>query len=345
MKIVVLAGGYSPEREISLSSGSLIANALLRRGHAVALVDVYRGVETVDETCFVTGTATEYHYQIPKAEPDLEQLRAELGGQKELIGHGVLELCKMADIAFLALHGSMGENGQLQATLDNYAIRYTGSGYEGCMLAMNKALSKQIFQSHQIPAPFGVELDLTKPIPDDLPFPCFVKPCSCGSSVGISRVETPKELQAALALAGKYESRVLVEAEVVGREFSVGILNDTPLPPIEIIPQEGFYDYQRKYQSGLTTELCPAPLDELQCKKMQTYALQAFHALRLNCYARLDFIMTQSGECYCLEANTLPGMTPISLLPQEAAAAGIGYDDLCEMIVQMGVKKYQNKKA
>lgn len=339
MKIVVLAGGYSPERDISLSSGSLIANALLRRGHAVALVDVYRGIRTPEEATFKTGTETEYHYSIPEQEPDLAALRESLGGQTDLIGPGVLELCKSADMTFVALHGAMGENGQLQATLDNYSIRYTGSGFEGCLLAMNKALSKQLLQSRRIPTPIGVEVDLTQPIPESLPLPCFVKPCSCGSSVGISKATTPEELDAAIALAGKYETRILVEQEVRGREFSVGVLNGKVLPPIEIIPQDGFYDYQRKYQSGQTVELCPAPITDAECKRMQDYALRVFEALRLRDYARMDFIMDKAGECYCLEANTLPGMTPMSLLPQEAAAEGIGYDDLCELIVQLGSKR------
>ncbi len=336
MKIVVLAGGYSPERDISLSSGSLIANALLRRGHEVALVDVYRGIKTSEEATFKCGTETQYHYEIPACEPDLDALRESLGGQTDLIGPGVLELCKSADITFVALHGAMGENGQLQATLDNYSVRYTGSGFEGCLLAMNKALSKQLLQSRNIPTPVGVELDLTQPIPKDLPLPCFVKPCSCGSSVGISRAETVEELERAIALAGKYETRILVEQEVLGREFSVGVLNGKALPPIEIIPQDGFYDYERKYQSGKTVELCPAPLKDEECQRMQEYALRVFETLRLRDYARMYFIMDATGECYCLEANTLPGMTPMSLLPQEAAADGIGYDDLCELIVSLG---------
>ena len=337
MKIVVLAGGFSPERDISLSSGCLIANALLRRGHQVALVDVFRGITAPEDATFKTGTAIEYSYKIPETEPDLEALRAECGGQTDLIGPGVLELCKSADITFVALHGAMGENGQLQATFDNYSVRYTGSGFEGCLLAMNKAISKQIMAGFGIRTPQGLELDMTRPIPENLPLPCFVKPCSCGSSVGTSRAETEEERSAAITLAAKYESRILVEEEVVGREFSVGVLNGKALPPIEIIPQEGFYDYQRKYQAGMTTEICPAPLTEAECEMMQETALKVFEALHLRHYARMDFIMTADGTCYCLEANTLPGMTPTSLLPQEAAAAGIPYDDLCELIVNMAL--------
>ena len=339
MKIVVLAGGFSPERDISLSSGCLIANALLRRGHAVALVDVFRGITTPEDAAFKTGTGVEYAYRIPEHEPDLEALRAECGGQTDLIGPGVLELCKSADITFVALHGAMGENGQLQATFDNYSVRYTGSGFEGCLLAMNKSISKQMMAGYGIRTPKGVELDMSKPIPENLPLPCFVKPCSCGSSVGTSRATTKEELANAIALAAKYESCILVEEEVVGREFSVGVLNGKVLPPIEIIPQEGFYDYRRKYQAGMTTEICPAELTDAQCKTMQDAALAVFGALRLRDYARMDFIMTADDTCYCLEANTLPGMTPTSLLPQEAAAVGISYDDLCELIVNMALNR------
>lgn len=339
MKIVVLAGGFSPEREVSLSSGSLIANSLMRSGHEVVLVDVYLGIRDPAEAAF--RTSGEYRHVISDVAPDLEALRAQSGNGDALIGPGVIELCRMADITFLALHGGMGENGQLQATLDTFGIRYTGSGYIGCMLAMDKGLTKELLRRASLPTPHGItvrisEGDAVEQILAQIGVPCVVKPSSCGSSVGVSIVEDEASLRAALCEAAKWEDSVLVEEKIVGREFSVGILEGKALPPIEIIPKSGFYDYRNKYQSGMTEEICPAQLTEAENAAIASQAEAVFSVLRLNGYARIDFVLSEKdGVFYCLEANALPGMTPISLLPQEAAAAGIPYDALCERIAHM----------
>jgi D-alanine-D-alanine ligase len=211
-------------------------------------------------------------------------------------------------------------------------IPYTGSDFSACLTAMDKSLSKLLFRAAGV-ATADYTLIRSGEKPYAVSFPCVVKPCSCGSSVGVSIVENEEELYAALAFAEKYEGKILIEDKIEGREFSVGILNGKALPAIEIRPKEGFYDYERKYQSGLTEEICPAPLNTEEAARLADSALKAHRALGLGSYSRIDFIKdNKTGKFVCLEANTLPGMTPMSLLPQEAAAAGIDYDTLCEII-------------
>ena len=342
MRIVVLAGGLSPEREVSLTSGSLIANALMGRGHEVALVDVYVGVN--GPLVWRRGGDAEYTASVSAQIPDLEAVKAACGGREALIGPGVMEACREADVVFIALHGAMGENGQLQAALDNYAIRrYTGTGYIGSLLAMDKDLTKRMLLVADIPsAPwimFDAEHDSMERVKTEIGLPCVVKPCSCGSSVGVSIVETEEELADALTFAREYESAVLIEKKIVGREFSVAVLDGEALPAIEIIPKSGFYDYKNKYQGGCTTEICPAHLTAEEASRLAAAARAVFAALRLENYARIDFILDAEGTFWCLEANTLPGMTPTSLMPQEAAAAGIDYPTLCDRIVRLAYAK------
>ena len=342
MRIVVLAGGLSPEREVSLTSGSLIANALMERGHAVALVDVYEGL--AGELVWRRQGDARYHATVSEAVPDLAVIKARCCGRGALIGPGVLDACRAADVVFIALHGAMGENGQLQATLDNFGIHcYTGSGYIGSLLAMDKDITKRMLTLAGVDnAPwilFDAAQDDVARIQSEIGLPCVVKPCSCGSSVGVSIVETEAELADALAFAAKYEPMVLIERKITGREFSIGILDGEALPAIEIIPKSGFYNYKNKYQGGCTLEICPAALSADEAARIADAALRVFAALRLDGYARIDFILDAEGRFWCLEANTLPGMTPMSLLPQEAAAVGISYGELCDRIAQMAYAK------
>lgn len=343
MKITVLAGGFSPERDVSLSSGSLIANSLMRSGHRVLLVDAFLGMEipenTAVDTLFRKEGEGDYSYIIPAVAPDLEALK-KLAYRGSLVGHNVLRLCREADIVFMALHGAMGENGQMQAILEAENIPFTGSSHVGCVLAMDKDITKKLLTAAGIPVAKGLTLDLSKQtLPAEHPMPCVVKPCSCGSSVGISIVHDEGELEAALAEAKKYEDLILVEEKIPGREFSVGILDGKALPPIEIIPKSGFYDYKNKYQAGATEEICPAPLTDRETERVQCLAEEVARVLRLGTYCRIDFILHETEqEFYCLEANTLPGMTPNSLLPQEARAAGIDYDTLCQTIVRLATE-------
>ncbi len=347
MKIAVIAGGLSPERDVSLSSGALIANALVRRGHRVAMADLFFGLTVPADPDTLFRTEADYTYSIPDREPDLDAVRASRknGDQQSQIGEGILSLCRNADLVFLALHGAAGENGQFQALLDLYGIRYTGSGYTGALLAMDKEISKRMMCAKGILTPDWVSFspsDLTdtrrcaRIAGEKIGYPCVVKPACCGSSIGVSIVDGESDLVPALLNASLYRDTVLVEKKISGREFSVGILDNSYLPPIEIIPLQGFYDYKNKYQSGMTREICPAPLSPQQTEKMGQAALDVHHALRLGSYSRVDFIMEENtGDFYALEANTLPGMTPSSLLPQEAAAAGIDYDSLCDRIASL----------
>ncbi|MGN0522624.1 MAG: D-alanine--D-alanine ligase [Eubacterium sp.] len=335
MKIVVLAGGLSPERDVSLSSGALISNALIENGHDVMLLDLFLGENNDDIEPIYRNKKSDFRfsYTVSENEPDLNAIRNSVENKNGLIGNGVIELCKTADIVFFALHGAAGENGQLQATFDLNEIKYTGTGYAGSLLAMDKDLSKRMMRDNGIlTAPWKyINLkdyyDLS-----DISYPCIVKPCSCGSSVGVTIVENEKQLLDAVEYARKYEDFAVVEDKIEGREFSVGILNGRALPPIEIRPLNGFYDYKNKYQSGLTEEICPPDITDEICTLLEQSTLNVHKALRLGFYSRVDFILDKDNNAYCLEANTLPGMTPTSLLPQEAAVAGISYNELCNMI-------------
>ncbi len=344
MNILVLAGGYSPERDVSLTSGSLIANALKKEGERVCLADVYLGIEEerLDDPELFNSCEGEV-YRVAHSVPDLKALKEQSGNGDALIGKGIIELCRRADVVFLALHGAMGENGQLQATLDNYGIKYTGSGYVGSLLAMDKDISKKMFVGAGVNTPewiYASVKDFDRAMFEKrIGYPCVVKPCSCGSSVGISIVDNAEELEKALAFAAEYEEYVLIEKKIEGRELTVGILDGEVLPVIEIIPTEGFYDYTNKYQAGKTLEICPAEIDESVRIAVGEQSRLAFGALRLSGYSRFDFIVDKDGKPWCLEANTLPGMTPTSLLPQMAAEAGINYGRLCLKIVELALKK------
>ena len=332
MNIVVLAGGLSMERDVSLASGSLIANALRDAGEHAVLVDLYYGIEK--EKMNFDDVSGRYEYKIPELAPDIDALIAGNGGRENPVGENVIEFCKMADVAFLALHGGVGENGKLQALLEMNGVRFTGSSSVGCMLSMDKIISKELVAREGIPT---AEWLTNKDNRDELKslIPCFVKPADNGSSVGVTKVVSEKELNDALDEAEKFSDNVLVEKQVVGREFSVGILDGKALPPIEIIASGDFYNYKVKYQAGLAREICPAPLSEELTHKLQGYAERAHRILRLGAYSRIDFILDEGGEFFFLEANALPGMTPTSLLPQEAAASGMSYTELCLKLIEL----------
>lgn len=343
MNIVVLAGGLSPERDVSLASGSKVANALMKKGHRVVLADLFTGLDTEGfESSLKQYGRDEYVYNVPSIAPDLEALKAQNPGGA-LVGKNIINVCRQADVVFLALHGSIGENGQMQALLDLNGILYTGSGFEGSVLAMDKSVAKEIARFNGIPTPDWKIADLpcadVGRLCEGVGLPCVVKPCGCGSSVGISIVEDQSQLEDAISLALEYENSIILEQKIIGREFSVGILDGESMPAIEIIPKQGFFDYKNKYQPGMTQEICPADLTSEQAEKLGKLALKAHNVLRLGGYSRVDFMMDAKGDFYFLEANTLPGMTPSSLLPQEASAAGIGYDDLCEAIVRLAAKQ------
>ena len=341
MNIVILAGGLSPERDVSLSSGAKIAAALQSRGHRVCLVDLFLGRPDLPQNPLdaFSSVPSDVSHTIEQTAPNLDAVkRSRAHGLSDSIGDGVIELCRAADITFLALHGGDGENGKLQALFDLLGIRYTGSSSLGCAVSMHKWITKQLLRGAGVPVPDGVLLRRGEPVPE-IQLPCVVKPCCGGSSIGIAIAHTQAEFDEALLDAFRYEDEVLVEEYIAGRELSAGVLGDEALPLIEIIPRHGFYDYAHKYQSGWTEEITPARLDEATTARIQALAQKASRVLHLSVYARIDFLLTPDGEVYCLEANTLPGMTPTSLLPQEAAAAGIDYPSLCDRIVSLSERK------
>lgn len=345
MNIVVLAGGISTEREVSLSSGTKVCEALNALGHNAVLVDSFFGVEQLPDNLsdyFADNKKTSV-VKVTENAPDLNEVRNSRGESGfGSLGKNVIELCKFADIVYMGLHGEDGENGKMQALFDVLEIRYTGSGYLGSAIAMNKSLAKNVLTAHGIRMPSGITLKKGEKVtvPEDFRMPCIVKPCSGGSSIGLTVADTREQLASAINVAFDYENEILVEEFVSGREFSVGILGDKVLPPIEIIPKGGIYDYAHKYQAGWTEEVCPADITDEQCTEMQKNAGEVARILGLKVYCRIDFIMTEDGVPYCLEANTLPGMTPTSLLPQEAAAIGIDYNLLCQKIIDLSLEKY-----
>ena len=348
MKVVVLAGGISTERDVSLSSGTMIYRALKKRGHQAILLDVYLGYEwvpsaegeTIDSIFDRDKDWAETLGSIAEENPDIELIKAmRPDGEKNFFGPNVIAICQAADVVFMALHGENGENGKIQACFDLMGITYTGTDYVSSALSMDKGLSKELFAYHGIPTPAGIRLKKGQKHEKTVPFPCIVKACCGGSSVGVSIAFKAEEYEKALQEAFLYDDEVIVEQYIEGREFSVGVMDGRALPIIEIAPLQGFYDYKNKYQPGSTIETCPAQLSEEKTKEIQDYAEQAFRALRLKNYARMDFMMNKAGEVFCLEANTLPGMTPTSLLPQEAATEGVSFEELCEKIMSTALIK------
>ena len=333
MKITVLMGGESAERNVSLASGIRIVLALRSRGHDVIAFDPSRGrIDEAEEQRLATS-------KVGTEPPSLDSLAKTTGGAF-LHGLETLPEISQADVVFLALHGGMGEDGTIQALLDMAHVKYTGTGHLSSALAMDKDLSKKLFLAGGVQtadwlmAPASVE-----EVEKALGFPVVVKPSKQGSTVGLSVVKQPEQLEPAITEAWRYDDEVMIEKFIPGRELTVGILGDRALPVGEIKPVHEIYDYECKYTAGMATEEFPAALSAEQTSRVQQQALAAFRSLKLRGYARIDFRLAESddeegeGEFYCLEANTLPGMTELSLIPQGAAAAGITFPDLCEAIV------------
>ena len=345
MNIVVLCGGLSMERNVSITSGTLVCKALRALGHRAVLVDMFYGLEGIDTPI------SEIFENLPELKdahvaaeaPDLDAvIAARKWVSPSKIGQGVLELCQRADVVFLGLHGACGEDGRIQAALDLLGVPYTGSGCLGSALAMDKDLTKRIVAPLGVRTPawrtvrFG-EADI-EAIAAAEKLPVVVKPVDSGSSMGVSIARSLDELRTALR-ENLSLGRVILEEYVAGREIDVGVLDGESLPSIEIIPKKGFYDYVNKYQAGATVEICPSPIDPEIERRLQETALTVHNALGLSAYSRSDYIVDESGEIYFLEINTLPGMTPTSLMPQEAAAAGIDYNTLCQRIVDIALRE------
>ena len=349
MKIVVLGGGISTERHVSLVSATSVCRALRSLGHQAVFADLYMGLEDVEGPLEALFDAPDGHcgnVSIEKSAPDLEQVRASRRDQSpSRIGPGILELCKLADCVFLGLHGADGEDGKIQATLDLLGVPYTGSGPLGSAMAMDKAVAKRIIESAGVRTPAWRELSYTEAdipaLTESLPVPCAVKVVNGGSSLGVALPDTREELGAALQDLLHYGSRIVVEEKIFGREITVPVFDGRALSPIEIVPPEGgSFDYVAKYQSGAegARELCPAPISQRDRQTVCEAALRAHEALGLAVYSRSDFVLDSEGRAWWLEVNTLPGMTPNSLIPKAAAVEGMSYAQLCEQIVELSLK-------
>ena len=340
MRITILLGGTSAERDVSLASGLRIAEALRGRRHGVVLLDPARGVITPEDEQAMRAAGV-----LHPAPPPLEALR-KISRSAMLPSLGTLPEVRDAEMVFLALHGGEGEDGTIQAMLDLARVPYTGSGHLASALAMDKDLSKQLFRAAGVAtADWAMTGRRAGPIPDAkqlvaaLGLPLVVKPSKQGSTVGLTVVREAGALAAAVEEAALYDDEVMIERFVPGRELTVAILGGDALPVGEIIPKHEIYDYHCKYTAGMAREEFPARLPPEVTVEAQRQARRAFAALKLDGYARIDFRMTERNELFCLEANTLPGMTEFSLVPQAAAAAGMDFGALCERIVQLALTR------
>ena len=329
MRITVLTGGTSSERDVALASAVQVVAALRRRGHTVLVVDTARGyIPETDEPKLLSG--------LVGTEPPSNEALTALERGLLLSGLGNLPAVRDAEVLFLALHGGWGEDGTLQAVLDVVGVPYTGSGQLGSAMAMDKDISKRLFRLADVPTPDWLMAPVTvESAGHALGWPLIVKPSKQGSTVGLSLVKTAAEFDAAVTLAARYDDEVMVEAFVPGRELTVGILDGKALAVGEIIPRHEIFDYECKYSPGMATEIFPADLPAAITAECGRLGVLAHQALKLGGYSRVDFRLTPAGDLSCLEVNTLPGMTATSLLPQSAGAAGIEFADLCERICRI----------
>jgi D-alanine-D-alanine ligase len=329
MRITVLTGGATAERQVALASAAQIVAALRGRGHVVHVVDTVSGVVSAeDETRLLQPV-------VGAAPADVTALDTQ---ERRFLSEdlGTLPVVRGADVLFLCLHGGRGEGGTLQALLDVVGVPYTGSGALGSALAMDKDLSKQLFRAAGVPVPAWFMAPVRpEDVTSALGWPVIVKPSKQGSTIGLTLVKQAAELAPALALAARFDDEVMVEQFIPGRELTVGVLGDLPLPVGEIIPRHELFDYECKYTPGLSEETFPAKLAAPVARRLQEYAVTAHRALKLGGYSRIDFRLSPEGDIFCLEANTLPGMTATSLLPQAARAAGMAFPELCERICKL----------
>jgi len=330
MKVAVLLGGDSEERFVSLASGAEVARALRAAGHEVVAIDSAVGVLSAEQERALLDAG----------------MAPEAPGGTDLVARGdAAALARTpevqgADVLFLALHGGAGEDGTLQGLLDLVGLTYVGSGRVGCTLSMDKDVSKRLLRDAGVPtADWIVGHASPDRVVERLGLPVIVKPVSGGSTVGLSLVKDSRELDAAYRAAERFDDRVMYERFVAGREVTVGILGDEALPVGEIIPEHELFDYECKYQPGLAREIFPAELPRALAERIQKLALKAHRVLMLRDFSRIDFIIDAQGEAWCLEANALPGLTSNSLLPKAAAAAGIGFPDLCDRIVRLAAAR------
>ncbi|MDD5539171.1 MAG: D-alanine--D-alanine ligase [Candidatus Neomarinimicrobiota bacterium] len=329
MKIAVLMGGVSSEREVSLASGRNIATALRENGHDVLALDTILPIEQLKRSI----------------EPNPDHLK---NGESNLIRLVSDPVVRAVDFAFIALHGGSGENGSVQSVLEMLGYRYNGSDHEGCAIAMDKIVTKIIFENLEIPTPEWCSYDLQEghdpavianAIAQKMTLPLVIKPAHEGSTVGLTIVRSIAEIEPAVVTAMKYNSSILVEKYIPGREITVAILGDEALPLVEICPKHGIYDYECKYTSGMSQYIVPAEVDPTVARRIQELAVSAIKSLRVYGYGRFDLRLTPDNQPIFLEFNSLPGMTATSLVPKAAKAVGVNFNELLEKIIELGLRR------
>lgn len=334
MRVVVLLGGNSAERDVSMVSGRSIGEALQRRGHRVTAVDTAGGklVELGARNAIGSEPPSTALATSGDAILAVERIGAQAFGE--------------VDVVFVALHGTGGEDGTIQALLETAGVAYTGSGVMASSIAMDKETSKRIFRDLGIPTPPGFVADsgaaieeLEQRVAAECGFPAVVKPNGQGSSVGVTIVHGAEQLAEAVRVACEFDTRLVYESFIPGREMTVGIFDDRALPVVEIVPRSGLYDYRSKYTPGSSEYHVPAGIPRDVAETMQDYALRCFRGLRCRDFARVDFRLSPADEPYCLEVNTIPGMTPTSLVPKAAMAAGIDFETLVERITRLAATR------
>ncbi len=325
MKVAVLMGGRSSEREISLRTGQGVAQALRNLGYEVTSVDAADGTVLAAGKEEATAAKREVVLKLP------------LSAMLTCVQSPEV---RDADLVFVALHGTYGEDGTIQAALELAGKTYTGSGVLSSAVAMDKAMSKRVFEREAIPTPHWMLLEAGVPgrtLDTSLlgGYPLIVKPNAEGSTVGLSIVRHPSELDPALEKAGRHDQQVLVEQYIEGRELTVAVVGEEAYPIVEIKPKSGFYDYEAKYTKGKTEYICPAPLDKELARHVRELAVECAAVLSCRGAVRVDFRLSEDDEPYVLEVNTVPGMTPTSLVPMAAQAKGLSYDQLVGRMVDL----------
>ena len=350
VRIAILYGGTSAERDVSLVSGRAVGLALTERGHDVLLVDPAEGDTPIGAREAAAAAVIS---------PDPPAARHETGSAIAAVQS---EAVRSADVVFIMLHGGTGEDGTIQGLLELAGKKYTGSGVLASALAMDKRASKVVMQEVYVPTPQWRVVTFERNLPPEARggspsfpsdfdvdgaagavselggYPVVVKPNDQGSTVGLTIVNDEQRLAPAIKLAGEYSRHVLLETYIPGRELTVAVLGGEALPVVEIAPKSGFYDYESKYGENMSVYTCPAEIPALLSDQLKAGALTVFAALGCRGYARIDYRLSPAGKPYCLEANTVPGMTELSLVPMAAAAVGIDFGELAERIAVMAAE-------
>jgi len=325
MRVTILTGGATPERAVPLASARQVLAALRQSGHEVRVVDTIRGaLSSQEEDSLGVKVGTQPPTTAALDELERQFLLSEMGRLPEV---------READVLFLALHGGRGEDGTVQAILETLGVPYTGSGPLASGLGMDKDLSKRLFRLAGVPTPDWMMAPVTAAeVGRRLQWPVVVKPSKQGSTVGLTVVKQAQDFDPAVSLAAKFDDEVMIEAFIPGRELTVSVLDGKALPVGEIIPRHEIFDYECKYTPGMSEEIFPADLPKSTAAESARLGLLAHQSLKLGSYSRVDFRLSPKGDCFCLEANTLPGLTATSLLPQAARAAGIDFAEVCDRI-------------